>query len=111
MWVDYRNANGPISTGVTAAVKWLAIRCQGSAPQRMPLVMPHSVGTQRSTYGEFTAGANAHCTFALQDGFNMSYLQHFAHYTGGTGGIDGPLNQAHIDDLRIAPLGTGTSTP
>jgi len=111
VWVDYRNANGPINTGVTAAVKWLAIRCDGSDPQRVPLVMPHSVGTQRSTYGEFTASANARCTFALEDGFNMSYLQHFAHYTGGAGGIDGPLNQADVDALRIAPLAKGTSTP
>lgn len=111
VWVDYRNANGPISTGVTAAVKWLAISCDGGKLQRIPLVMPHSVGTQRSTYGEFDAGSKSRCTFALQDGFNMSYLQHFAHYTGGAGGIGGPLNQADIDDLRIAPLGTGTSTP
>ena len=111
VWADYRNANGPINTGVTAAVKWLAIRCDGSDPQRMPLVMPHSVGTQRSTYAEFTASANARCTFALEDGFNMSYLQHFAHYTGGAGGIAGPVNQADVDDLRIAPLATGTPTP
>jgi len=41
----------------------------------------------------------------------MSYLQHFAHYTGGAGGIDGPLNQADVDALRIAPLPTGTPTP
>ncbi len=109
--VDYRNANGPISTGVTAAVKWLAIRCDGSGAQRVPLVMPHSVGTQRSTFGEFNVSANARCSFALADGFNMSYLQHFAHYTGGSGGIDGPLNQADIDALHIAPLAAETTTP
>ena len=111
VWVDYRNAHGPINTGVTAAVKWLAIGCDGAAAQRVPLVMPHSVGTQQSTYAEFDASAGARCTFALEDGFNMSYLQHFAHYTGGAGGIDGPLNQADVDDLRIAPLATGTPTP
>jgi hypothetical protein len=41
----------------------------------------------------------------------MSYLQNFAHYTGGAGGINGPLNQADIDDLQIAPLANGTGTP
>jgi hypothetical protein len=109
--VDYRNANGPISTGVTAAVKWLDIRCDGGEAQRVPLVMPHSVGIQRSTFGEFNARANARCTFALADGFNMSYLQHFAHYTGGKGGIDGALNQADVDALLVAPLAAETPTP
>ena len=111
VWVDYRNEHGPISTGVTAAVKMLAIRCDGQALQRVPLVMPHSIRTQQSTYGEFTAPAHASCQFALEDGFNMSYLQHFSHYTGGAGGIDGPLNNASIDDLLIAPLARGTTTP
>ena len=109
--VDYRNTNGPVSTGVTAAVKWLDIRCDGSEAQRVPLVMPHGVGTQRSTFGEFHASANARCTFALADGFNMSYLQHFAHYTGGSGGIDGALNQADIDVLHIAPLAAEVAAP
>ena len=111
VWVDYRNGNGPISTGVTAAVKWLDIQCEDSGAQRVPMVMPHSVGTQRSTFGEFDASANARCTFTLADGFNMSYLQHFAHYTGGSGGIDGPLNQADIDALHIAPLPAETTMP
>ena len=111
VWVDYRNEHGPISTGVTGAVKMLAIGCDGQALQRVPLVMPHSVRTQQSTYGEFNASAQANCQFALEDGFNMSYLQHFAHYTGGAGGIDGPLNNASIDDLLIAPLARGTTTP
>jgi hypothetical protein len=111
VWLDYRNANGPINTGVTAAVKSLAIRCGDGDVQRVPLVMPHSVGTQSSSHARFSVTANARCTFALEDGFNMSYLQHFAHYTGGTGGIDGPLNQARIDDLHIAPLASGTANP
>ena len=111
VWVDYRNTNGPISTGVTAAAKWLEISCAGSEMQRVPLVMPHNVGAQRSTFGEFNATANSRCSFALADGFNMSYLQHFAHYTGGSGGIDGALNQADVDALHIAPVATEATTP
>jgi hypothetical protein len=65
--------------------------------------MPHSVGEQVSTYGIVTVKAGAQCRFELQQGFNMSDLSHFAHYTGGKGGIDGPLNDARIGDLLIAP--------
>jgi hypothetical protein len=109
--LDYANAHGPVNTGVTAAVKMLLIRCDGSNEQRLPIVMPHSVGVQRSTWGHFVAKAGASCQFALDDGFNMSYLSHFAHYTGGAGGSDGPLNSASIGDLLIAPLGGGIATP
>ncbi|OOG36409.1 Six-hairpin glycosidase-like protein [Rhodanobacter sp. C05] len=109
--LDYANAHGPINTGVTAAVKMLLIRCHGSDEQRLPIVMPHSIGVQRSTWGRFAAKAGASCHFALDDGFNMSYLTHFAHYTGGAGGTDGPLNSASIGDLLIAPLGVAIATP
>ncbi|BFI94597.1 MAG: hypothetical protein RSP_01070 [Rhodanobacter sp.] len=104
--LDYRNDHGPISTGITAAVKMLAIRCDGSPEQRVPMVMPHSTGEELSTTARFTADAGAHCRFALDDGFNMSYLAHNAHYTGGAGGDGGPLNDATIGALRIVPLST-----
>ena len=107
--MDYVNDHGPINTGITAAAKMLAIRCDGAAEQRVPIVMPHSVREQRSTWGEFTAPAGSRCTFALEDGFNMSYLSHFAHYTGGVGGADGPLNKADVRGLVIAPLGASTT--
>ncbi|HKU79491.1 MAG TPA: Six-hairpin glycosidase-like protein, partial [Rhodanobacteraceae bacterium] len=104
VWFDYANDHGPINTGVTAAVKRVAIRCAGSPEQIRPIVMPHSVGQQSSTSGTFAANAGAHCTFALQQGFNMSDLMNFAHYTGGAGGSEGPLNDARIGALHIAPL-------
>ncbi|HET6905499.1 MAG TPA: Six-hairpin glycosidase-like protein [Rhodanobacteraceae bacterium] len=105
--LDYRNDHGPINTGITAAVKRMAIRCVGSAPQIVPVVMPHSVGVQRSTTAMFTAKAGARCTFELQQGFNMSFLTHNAHYTGGAGGSSGPLNDADVGALRIVPLAQG----
>ncbi|MEP7186337.1 MAG: Six-hairpin glycosidase-like protein [Rhodanobacter sp.] len=103
--LNYTNDLGPINTGITAAVKMLSISCDGSAEQTLPIVMPHSVREERSTYGQFNAKAGATCHFALKDGFNMSYLSQFAHYTGGVGGIDGPLNKADVHGLIIAPLG------
>jgi hypothetical protein len=109
--LDYANRHGPINTGITAAVKMLAIRCDGGDEQRLPIAMPHSLGVQRSTWGRFAAKAGARCQFALDDGFNMSYLAHFAHYTGGAGGSTGPLNQADVHALVIAPLAAETTTP
>jgi hypothetical protein len=109
--LDYANEHGPINTGISAAVKMLVIDCDGSAEQRLPLVMPHSVRAQSSNWGRFSASAGAACQFNLDDGFNMSYLDHFAHYTGGHGGSEGPLNQALVHDLRIAPLAPGHDSP
>ncbi|TAL74927.1 MAG: Six-hairpin glycosidase-like protein [Rhodanobacter sp.] len=100
----YTNDHGPINTGITAAVKRLRVTCAGAPLQVATMVMPHSVGAEDSTTARFDAKAGARCTFALDDGFNMSYLAHNAHYTGGSGGAGGPLNEATIGALRIVPL-------
>ena len=135
-WLDYANRHGPINTGITAAVKRLEVRCAGSSPQVLPVVMPQSEGWQASTTVRFAARAGASCTFALLQGFNMSDLAQFAHYTGPppvpaaaanaerrpasptdraprvpNGGVTGPLNSARIGALRIAPLPTTESAP
>lgn len=104
LWLDYANDHGPINTGITAAVKRLSIACAGMPERTVPVVMPHSVGKQRSTTATFPANAGADCTFSLEQGFNMSDLAHFAHYSGGEGGASGPVNAAHIDALHIVPL-------
>jgi hypothetical protein len=111
VWLDYANEHGPINTGVTAAVKRLTIRCDGAPARTVPIVMPHSIDEQPSTSAIFHAKAGAHCTFALEQGFNMSDLANFAHYTGGAGGSEGPLNEAKIGALHIAPLPTSARTP
>ena len=103
-WVDYDNDHGPISTGITAAVRRIAVRCGNAAVQYGALVMPQSRGVQASTVLRFHAQAGARCAFSLTGGFNMSDLAHFAYYTGGEGGASGPLNRAEIGALRIAPL-------
>ncbi|RDS80182.1 Six-hairpin glycosidase-like protein [Dyella monticola] len=99
----YENNHGPINTGVTAAVKMLVVHCGSDTPQRVPIVLPHSVGEQSSTYAVITAKAGVACRFQWEQGFNMSDLSHFAHYTGGKGGVDGPLNDARIGELIISP--------
>ncbi|WP_421568688.1 Six-hairpin glycosidase-like protein [Stenotrophomonas sp. PD6] len=99
----YDNPNGPINTGVTAAVKQLAVQCAGQPVQRATVVMPHSVGPQDSTAAEFDLPKGS-CRFTLEPGFNMSALEHFAQYNGGKGGRDGVLNAAKVSALLIAPV-------
>ena len=100
--LHYDNPHGPINTGITAAVKRLSIRCGAQPEQLVPIVMPHSVGSKRSTSVVFSAKARQTCVIALQDGANMSDLRHFARYTGGEGGAKGALNAADIGALEIA---------
>lgn len=99
----YDNPNGPINTGVTAAVQQLAVQCTGQPVQRATVVMPHSVGPQDSTAAEFDLPKGS-CRFTLEPGFNMSALEHFAQYNGGKGGRDGVLNAAKVSALLIAPV-------
>jgi hypothetical protein len=102
--LSYANDHGPIASGVTAAVKRMTVRC-GSAPaQTLIVVMPHSVRTQLSTAATFAAAAGARCDFALEQGFNMSFLGQFARYTQGQGGTTGPLNAANVEALQVSPL-------
>ena len=103
--LQFDNPNGPINTGITAAVKQLAVRCGRQPAQLRTVVMPHSVAVQESTAAEFDLPAGT-CTFQLQNGFNMSALQHFAHYTGGKGGRAGVLNAADVKALLLAPIAT-----
>ncbi|KOQ70692.1 Six-hairpin glycosidase-like protein [Stenotrophomonas maltophilia] len=103
--LQYRNPNGPINTGVTAAVKQLVLQCPGQPLQRHTVAMPHSVAVQDSTSATF-AVPKGPCTVVLEEGFNMSALQHFAHYTGGKGGREGVLNQAQVKALTLAPVAT-----
>ena len=127
----------PSNTGITAAVKRLEVRCTGSRRQVLPVVMPHSEGWQDSTTVRFQADTGASCTFSLLQGFNMSDLAQFAHYTGAppapvakananrkaairrpvrprpmaNGGVTGPLNSAQIGALRIAPVAAEGEAP
>ena len=100
----YENMHGPINTGVTAAVKMLAIDCEGQPRQSAAIVMAHSIGKDISTAVAFDAHAGKKCTFALEQGFNMSFLSRNKLYTGEQGGENGPVNAADYGNLRIVPL-------
>jgi len=102
--LGYENKHGPINTGVTAAVKRLAIDCDGMPKQTVPIVMPHSVAKDLSTAAVFDAKVGRKCTFALEQGFNMSFLSRNKLYTGEQGGEGGPVNEAEYGELRIVPM-------
>jgi len=100
----YSNAHGPINTGITAAVKNVTARCGSQAEQLGSVVMPH-LG-EASSWGFstgffFEAGSKDACELSVGDGFNMSYLSHFARYTGGQGGMSGALNRADIAAAQV----------
>ncbi|MBA0436567.1 Six-hairpin glycosidase-like protein [Stenotrophomonas maltophilia] len=103
--LQYSNPNGPINTGVTAVVKQVVLQCPGQPMQKQTVTMPHSVGVQDSTSATFTV-PKGQCMVTLEEGFNMSVLQHFAHYTGGKGGREGVLNQAQVQALKVAQVAT-----
>jgi len=106
--VDFTNTHGPINTGITAAVKTLVAQCDGAGEQSGTLVMPHGAAMQRSSPVVIEVSTGATCRFTLRDGVNMSYLSHNARYTGGVGGVDGPLNSADIGALHAVPLKDST---
>jgi alpha-glucosidase len=106
--LKYANTQGPINTGITAAVKIVAARCAGEAEQSGGIVMPHTVGAKPWGYSTgffFQARAEAPCELRIADGFNMSYLESFARYTGGRGGESGALNRADIAAAQIDLIG------
>ena len=107
----YANDHGPINTGITAAVKRIVVECAGQSSQTLAIVMPQSIGEQRSTTASFAAGRGARCTFMLEQGFNMSFLATAAHYSGGQGGAGGPLNAAAIGALLISPVTLEVAKP
>jgi len=109
--LSYANAHGPINTGITAAVKLLDVQCDGSPAQHVPIVMPHSVGSQRSTSAAFAVTAGAPCKLTLEQGFNMSYLRNNAHYTGEQGGASGSVNDATVEAILISPVSGQGATP
>lgn len=104
----YQNVHGPINTGITAAVKSITARCSGGGAEQLgTLVMPHLA--RPDTWGDstgffFRAKRKERCELGIADGFNMSYLSHFALYTGGEGGKSGALNRAAIQSAQIDVL-------
>lgn len=103
--IAYRN-DGLINTGVTAGVKTVRIACAGQSKDDT-IVLPQlgdAVRRGRSTPVEFWGKAGESCRITLSDAMNMSYLEHFRHYTASRGGDSGAANTADLLSFRIEPL-------
>jgi hypothetical protein len=104
---------GPIDTGITAGVKRVLVEDEatGEIVGRGTLVMPHLGRWDRwgeSTFAQVELEAGRRYRFVItgdDDTVNMSAFQHFAIYTGGPGGRDGPFARVNIAELRILQLG------
>jgi hypothetical protein len=112
--LQYANTNGPINTGITAAVKSVTARCGSEADQIGSVAMPQqddAAAWRFSTGFLFKANANGACELRVADGFNMSYLAHFERYTAGNGGRSGALNRADIAAARIELIRSAGPSP
>jgi hypothetical protein len=102
--IAFGNAFGPINTGITAAVKWLEVIAEDSTIQSSAVWMPHQVNWDIWSWSSpaiLQLQAGRRYQLRLSDAKNMSYLQQFALYTGGSGGAGGVINRANISTVRI----------
>ena len=103
--IAFRN-DGLINTGVTAGVKAVHIVCADRVKDDT-VVLPQlgdAVRRGRSTPVEFSGRAGESCRVTLSDAMNMSYLEHFRHYTASRGGDSGAANTVDLLSFRIEPL-------
>lgn len=107
--VGYGNGAGPVSTGITCAVKRVVVEevVSGEEVASELLIMPHlgdwSIwALSNFAAAELTAGVEYRVVIQGDGGsVNMSAFSHFEAYTGGLGGADGEFNRVNISDLRV----------
>lgn len=107
--VGYGNGAGPVSTGITCAVKRVVVEevASGDEVASELMIMPHlgdwSIWALSSfAEADLTAGVEYRVVIEGDDqAVNMSAFSHFEAYTGGLGGAEGEFNRVNISDLRI----------
>lgn len=107
--LTYGNGAGPISTGITCAVKRIVV--EDEATHEIVgtgiVVMPQLGDWDRwagSTLVPVTLDATRSYHIAVvgdDTTMNMSAMQHFARYTAGTGGASGAFERVNVSDLRL----------
>jgi hypothetical protein len=109
--VVYANGWGPVSTGITCAVKRLvARRDDGLVVADAALVMPQrgdwsAWGDSTFVRAAFERGRAYQIEIAADPRtINMSAFAEFARYTGGAGGASGELNRVNIAELKVLSL-------
>lgn len=107
--VQFSNGAGPVSTGITCAVKRLELRETGSGTLIAAgyLVMPQSGDWNRLDLSStIRADLKAGTTYSIriyEDEYshNMSYLAGNERYTAWPGGGDQPYNMVNIASIRL----------
>ncbi len=108
----YGNGAGPVSTGITCAVKLVRVE---DAASNAVAAQGYVVMPQRGTWG--TWGDSTSVRAALVQGkayrvvvtddaaaVNMSAFSHFERYTGGTGGASGPFFRVNLAEVKVLAL-------
>jgi hypothetical protein len=106
--IFFNNTFGPINSGVTAAVKTMIIKDDLNEESAISYVwMPH-VSSQDmwswSSLATWNLKAGRRYQLILKDAKNMSYMAHYALYTGGAGGVDGITNRVRMRKIRLKCL-------
>ena len=106
--IFFNNTFGPINSGVTAAVKTMIIKDELNEESAVSYVwMPH-VSSQDmwswSSLATWNLKAGRRYQLILKDAKNMSYMAHYALYTGGAGGVDGITNRVRMRKIRLKCL-------
>lgn len=105
--IRYNNTWNHLSTGITAAVKWVEIadastgEAVASGAVYMPELPDQAFG--ESSYVPATLEADTMYRITVSDYFNMSYLSFFEIYRG-KGGAEGPLNSADIAAVHVTRM-------
>jgi hypothetical protein len=107
----YGNGSGPVNTGITCAVKKVAVTETDSEKiiTEAVVVMPQLAQWHRwhdSSYFEVrleSSKAYRISVFEDQSSLNMSFFRHFSMYTGnnGVGGGDAPYNFVNIAQVKL----------
>lgn len=97
----YHNAANQINLGISAGVKWLALRAaDGRVVSEGVISMPHSARSGALSTPLAAQLEKGRYTLTLSDFYNMSYLQANSTFSAA-GGISGPSNRFDIEGVRM----------
>ncbi len=110
--LTYGNGAGPISTGITCAVKRIVVEDEAThAIVGTGIVVMPQIGDWDQWHGStfvrvsLDASHSYHIAIVGDDTtINMSEFEHFSRYTAGTGGASGAFERVNIGDLRLLAL-------
>lgn len=100
----YGNGANSVSSGISAAVKWISIADEAGVEIAAQSVVMPQLGNWDvwgdSTFVAAQLEAGTRYTIRVSDGWNMSYLEHYRNFAGNGGGED-PYNFVNIAELKL----------